>query len=83
MEQLPTYAETFLRLLEQDFYCEIANHEIGSEHVKYSSLQEARLAMLRLAYLRGRRDATDGPDETFEQAVAVVEAANAAARSGG
>jgi len=80
MEQLTTSAETFLRLLEQDFYCEIANHEIGSEHVKYSSLQEARMAMLRLAYLRGKADATEGPEETFDQVVAAVVERNRAAR---
>ena len=50
-------AEIFLRLLEDDFFCEIANHSIGSEHVVYPSAVAAKLAMLRFAYARGVKDA--------------------------
>ena len=78
MEEITEAAELWLRLLDDDFWCEIANHAIHSEHVKYPSATEARRAMLRLAYLKGRDDATAQPDN-FDAAVARVEAANAAA----
>ena len=70
-------AETWLQLLVQEFMCEIANHEIGSPHVKYASGVEARMAMLRLAYLRGRDDAL-AVSADFDIDVKKVEAANAA-----
>lgn len=79
MDSISLAAETFLQLLEQEFATEIANHQIHSEHVKYSSASDARMAMLRQAYLRGRHDATAAPAD-FDADVRRVEEANAANR---
>ena len=78
-ELLSPAAEIWLRLLEEDFSAELGNHAIHSEHVKFSSAADARMAMLRLAYLRGRSDATAQPAD-FEADVARIEAANRAKR---
>ena len=63
MDEISEAAELWLRLLDDDFWCELANHAIHSEHVKYPSTTEARMAMLRLAYLKGREDATAQPED--------------------
>ena len=77
MEHISAAAEIWLRLLAEEFMCEIANHDIGAKHAcKYESGAEARMAMLRLAYLRGREDATAHPAD-FDADVARVEKANA------
>ena len=68
MDEISEAAELWLELLDGDFWCELANHSIGSEHVKYPSSTEARMAMLRLAYLKGREDATAQPAD-FDTAV--------------
>ena len=69
-------AGLWLRLLEEDFFLELSNHAIGSRHAtKYESSAEATMAMLRLAYLKGRSDATAQPAD-FDADVARVEAAN-------
>lgn len=79
-------AELWLRLLEDEFFCELANHAIGSKHVKYPSGPEARMAMLRKAYLKGRADAMTqiAVDESsdFEADVARVVARNRGRRNG-
>lgn len=58
MPDISAAAELWLQMLETDFTCELGNHAIQSEHVKYDSATDARRAMLRLAYLKGREDAT-------------------------
>lgn len=69
-------AEISLRLLEEDFFLELANHAIGAKHAtRFASSSEASMAMLRLAYLKGREDATAQPAD-FDADVARVEAAN-------
>ena len=68
MAEISEAAELWLELLDGDFWCELANHSIGSEHVKYPSSTDARMAMLRLAYLKGRDDATARPED-FDTAV--------------
>ena len=73
-------AEIWLRLLEEDFFLELANQAIGAKHAtKYESSSEATMAMLRLAYLKGREDATAQPAD-FDADMARVEAANRAKR---
>ena len=73
MDTISEGAELWLELLENDFTCELGNHAIQSEHVKYASATEARKAMLRLAYLKGREDATaTPPDEDFETMAARI-----------
>jgi hypothetical protein len=80
MDRISDAAELWLRLLVEEFMCEIANHDIGAKHAcKYESGTEARMAMLRLAYLRGREDALAQPTD-FDADVARVEAANAKKR---
>lgn len=66
MDQISDAADLWLRLLDDEFWCEIANHEIGSPHVKFASVKDAKLAMLRLAYLKGREDATKSPSTDLE-----------------
>lgn len=79
--QMSDAAEIFLRALDEEFECELANHAIHSEHTKYESASDARMAMLRLAYLRGREDEREPFDaRDFAADVAKVEAANAAKR---
>lgn len=76
MENISAAAEIALQLLQEDFTIEIANHDIGAKHAcKYASGADARMAMLRLAYLKGREDATKTPAD-FDADVARVEAAN-------
>lgn len=80
MDSISLAAEAWLQLLQEEFSLEIANHDIGAKHAtKYASGAEARMAMLRQAYLRGRHDATAQPAD-FDADVARVEAANAAKR---
>lgn len=80
-EALSPFAEDWLAQLADRFYLELANHDIGAKHAcKFDSYQEAMLAMLRLAYLKGREDAQPPDTRTFEETVADVEAANARVR---
>lgn len=76
MDTITDGAETWLRLLERDFSCELSNHAIGSEAIKYPSSAAATMAMLRLAYLRGRHDAL-APPADFDADVARVASVNA------
>ena len=79
-DALSDAAEIWLRLLEEDFFLELANQAIGAKHAtKYESSSEATMAMLRLAYLKGRSDATAQPAD-FDADMARVEAANRAKR---
>lgn len=51
-------AEAALRLLVEQFSIELANQAIGARHAcKHASSDEALLAMLRLGYLQGAKDA--------------------------
>lgn len=75
MDTLTDGQEAWLRELEREFSCELSNHAIGSESVKHPSSAAATMAMLRLAYLRGRHDAIDPPAD-FDADVARVEMAN-------
>ncbi len=51
-------AEAALRLIVEDFAIELANQGIGARHAcRFEASAEASLAMVRLAYLRGRTDA--------------------------
>lgn len=82
-ERISDGAETFLRQLEAEFYLEIANRDIGASGAtyRYASGADARLAMLRLAYLKGREDEREPFDKRdFEADVARVRAANQAKR---
>lgn len=83
MAQISDGAETYLRQLEAEFYLEIANRDIGASGAtyRYASGADARLAMLRLAYLKGREDEREPFDKRdFEADVARVRAANQAKR---
>jgi len=78
---ISTAAEVWLQLLQEEFFLEIANHDIGATHAtKYASGVDARMAMLRQAYLQGRDDATAQPAD-FDADVARVETANTANKS--
>lgn len=80
-EPLSDAAETFLTLLYQEHMCELANHAIQSEHVRYGSSAEATKAMLRGAYRRGALD--QQPAREMETDIAQVNAANEAAKRHG
>lgn len=86
MDVISDAAELWLGMLEDEFWCEIANHAIGSKHVKYPSGTEARRAMLRKAYLKGAADARTqiGVDESsdFDRDIAKVIATNRGRRHG-
>ena len=76
-------AETFLRALADEFWCEMANREIGATGAtyKYESGDDARMAMLRLAYLRGREDEREPFDQrSFDADIQRVQDANAEKR---
>lgn len=73
-------ADIWLRMLDREFECELLNHNIGSEHVKYATASDARMAMLRQAYQRGVEDATAPAPTTFEEDAARVEAVNNSAK---
>ena len=76
MSALSFAAETFLQSLAETFWVEIANHDIGAHHAtQYPSGADARMAMLRLAYLRGREDALTPPAD-FDADVKRVTDAN-------
>lgn len=82
-ERISDGAELFLRSLEQEMWCEIANREIGASGAsyKYPSRQDAVLAMLRQAYLRGREDVIDPFEKRdFDADVQRVQDANKATR---
>ena len=80
MEHISTAAEISLRLLQEEFFLELANQSIGARHAtKYASSDEATMAMLRLAYIKGRSDETARTTD-FDAGVARVEAANNARR---
>ena len=72
-------AEVYLQMLLSAFYCERGNAMIRSRHAKFASVGECDMAMLRLAYLKGREDATAQPAD-FDADVARVMAANQAKR---
>lgn len=77
IDELSPAVELWLTLLVDRFWCEIANHDIGSKHAcKYSSGTEARLVMLREAYYKGHSDALE-PRADFEAAVQQVAETNA------
>ena len=71
-------AELYLQMLRADFSCERGNIMIQSRHAKFASMGECDMAMLRLAYLKGREDATATPAD-FDADMARVMAANEAA----
>ena len=73
MDIISESAETYLGSLVTDFGCERANTAIQSRHAKFATMRDADMAMLRLAYLKGREDATaTPPDEDFDTAVARI-----------
>ena len=71
--------EVYLQMLLSDFSCERGNTMIHSRHAKFASVGECDMAMLRLAYLKGREDATAQPAD-FDADVARAMAANKAKR---
>ena len=71
MDIISDAAEFYLGSLVTDFGCERANTAIQSRHAKFATMRDADMAMLRLAYLRGREDATAQPED-FDTAVARI-----------
>ena len=71
MEKISAAAELWLRMTEDEFWLIVANIDncIHSDNAAraqtfgYASATDARLAMLRLAYLKGKEDASsERPD---------------------
>lgn len=80
MEPLAEDIERWLAALEETFWCEIANHEIGSTHAcRYPSATAARRDMIRQAYAQGLKDAQ--PPSDFDADVQRVHDLNEANRA--
>lgn len=77
MDTLSRAVELWLTDLHYTYACELANHAIGSEAIKYPSSKDAMMEMLREAYRKGNADAQPAD---FDVDVAHVEAINAANR---
>jgi hypothetical protein len=82
MDYISDGTEAYLREVQRQFACELANLAIQSPHARFPSTGEATLAMLRRVYLKGRDDALrPTTSHGFDEDLARVIDANAARRS--
>ena len=80
-DRISETAELWLRLTEQEFGLKIANIEnclysndsARARTFGYASPAEARMAMLRLAYLKGREDALTAPPDFEADVKRIIE----------
>ena len=79
MNELSLAVEFWLSSLEEEFSLEILNQstDAHAKHCRFPSAAEAKIAMLRRAYLKGYADAVPA---TFEEDVERVSGVNATQR---